>query len=198
MATNSTEMMVAKAKRLELGSAAANFIPPLNWFVHGRRNAIPHLEYRRWLYVPGLLASSVDWIEFGGDDGQKSGLPKNWYDAAILGVDRLELARLAANNRMGGVPTYFYRLDPEAEVVMAAPFPYGKDSRFNGSFIGERSENLLAIATRIGAGALMASAGLMDLSTRQAAAFKSDQIYSQRASLYAVNHGSNYASVAII
>lgn len=192
------ESVVNKARRLELGSTIAQRVPPLNWFVHGTKNTIPHLEYRQWLYVPGLLASTVDWVKLEGDPGMKSDLPSHWRAAALLAVDRLDLAGLAANRHMGGVPAYFYRLDQDADAVMATPLPYGEGSKFSGDLEAAIDRSYLAIAARIGGSVLSASIGLLDVETTKAATLTSEQIHAKRTDTYAINHGPSFANVAVI
>src|SRR5208282_69002 len=135
----------------------AHYMPPLNAYVHGSRDEIPHLVYRRWKFMSGLLAENVDWLEFDGDRRVASDLPKKWNRAVMLGTERKNLVNLERESKIGGVLTYFYQLYPGADAVMAAVVPAAGDSQYNGNFVGKDDVDYVGVASRVGKDALRAT-----------------------------------------
>jgi hypothetical protein len=147
------------AKTLDLGERAQHLFggtAPMRWAMRSKTPAYLRLE---WFSLPDVDPEDLAWADEVPGDPKAGRLPRNWHNAAILGVSRGDLARLGAHDQV----SQHYAKDAvayEADGVVRVGINPESDHIFGGLTSGENNgDKMLAVAMRLGRGPLKAAMG---------------------------------------
>ena len=129
-------------------------IPPVRWAM---RSNVPAYMKLSWFKLPDLDPESISWARTVPGDPEAGGFPRNWNNAAILGVHQGALANLQAHEPESGrwaKDAVAYEADG---VVRVGVNP--EDDRIFGGVGREDQAGMLTVAMRLGKGPLRATMG---------------------------------------
>lgn len=112
----------------------------------------------RWQKLPDVDPDDVDWADTVPGDPKAGRFPRNWPNAAVLGVSRDALASLGAHDQAAGnyardVVAY------ESEGIVRVGFDPESERLFGGAPYWYNGEDVLTVAVRRGGGPLRAAMG---------------------------------------